>query len=113
MSTAEPFVVIVELNLLPDVSGEAAKQLVSRNAAASLRNEPGCLRFDVVEIRDEGAAFMLYEIYANEHAFAEHLKTPHFQEFDRASERYFGTRKVRLGGLCAETLIIADRSQDT
>ena len=52
-----------------------------RQAADSLRDEPGCHRFDVCT--DAGSArVFLYEIYADAAAFQAHLKTPHYKAFD-------------------------------
>ena len=102
MAASEPFVVIVEFELLPDVSRDDARALLSDNAVASFENEPGCLRFDVIETRDDAAEFILYELYASESAFAEHLRSRHFREFERTSQHYFGDRNIRLGGLSKE-----------
>jgi quinol monooxygenase YgiN len=48
------------------------------NAEASVRDEPGCATFDVLEARDEPATFLLYEIYESQAAFEDHKLTPHF-----------------------------------
>ncbi len=62
-------------------------ELVRANAAASLRVEPGCLRFDVLVPRNETppTRVFLYEIYRDRAAFEAHVASAHFQEFDRAS----------------------------
>lgn len=99
MAETEQYVVIVELELLPAASKLDAEALLSKNAAASFENEPGCLRFDVVEVHNDAAAFILYEIYSGESAFVEHTKTQHFLEFEKASIRYFGSKNIRLGAL--------------
>ena len=48
-----------------------------RNAAAS-RQEPGVLRFDVVQDRDDPTHVMLVEVYADEDAPAAHKRTSHY-----------------------------------
>ena len=103
MATSNPYyVVLVEFTLKPNISKTDAKELLVRNAAISLENEPGCYRFDVVETFNREAHFILYEIYRDENAFSEHLKSKHYQEFDAVSEQYFDGKKIRLGGLVAE-----------
>ena len=102
MVATEPYVVIVEFELLPDASKADARELLAQNASASFQNEPGCLRFDVVEIHSEAAAFTLYEIYSDEAAFTAHLKAPHFLAFDQESQNFFGGKSVRLGRLATE-----------
>ena len=56
---------------------EAAKT----DAAASVANEPGCRRFDVLVPRDGAERVVLYEIYDDEAAFQAHLETPHLKAF--------------------------------
>ena len=59
---------------------------ITAQAEASLGEEPGCLRFDVLRIRDDPDAFMLYEIYADEEAFIEaHRSTAHYAVWDAAA----------------------------
>jgi (4S)-4-hydroxy-5-phosphonooxypentane-2,3-dione isomerase len=69
--------------------------LVRRNAADSVRLEPGCQRFDVlVPAEDRASAeVFLYELYADAEAFAEHLRTDHFLLFDTQS-RSLVTKKT-------------------
>ena len=99
MATPDPYVVIVEFSLKQSASRTESKKLLVQNAIASLQNEPGCHRFDVVETNDAEVPFVLYEIYQDETAFCEHLKSKHYLEFEAASEQYFENKKVRLGGL--------------
>ncbi|WP_248929585.1 antibiotic biosynthesis monooxygenase [Paenibacillus hamazuiensis] len=40
--------------------------------------EPGNLRFDVLQHRDEPTCFTLYEAYESEAAAAKHKETPHY-----------------------------------
>ena len=48
------------------------------DARGSVADEPGCLRFDVIQDPDEENRIWLYEIYKDEDAFQTHLQTPHF-----------------------------------
>ncbi len=66
-------------------TGSRFLELVAENAAASVRDEPGCYRFDVLTERDaDPDTVFLYEIYENEAAFEAHLETPHFAAFQEA-----------------------------
>jgi autoinducer 2-degrading protein len=47
----------------------------------SLNNEPGTLRFDVIEDSSNPNVFFLYEIYNDETAFSEHTKGEPYQKF--------------------------------
>lgn len=48
------------------------------NAAASVRDEPGCLTFDVMRDRSDVDLVWLYEVYVDEAAFEAHTQTAHF-----------------------------------
>jgi len=51
---------------------------MSANAEASVRDEPGCLRFDVCSVEADEHRFVLYELYVDADAFAAHKQAPHF-----------------------------------
>ena len=78
------YAIIVEFELKPGAQ-PAFRRLVDENARASVQNERGCRRFDVLEPRDKTDRVLLYEIYEDETAFAEHLKSLHYARFDRQS----------------------------
>jgi (4S)-4-hydroxy-5-phosphonooxypentane-2,3-dione isomerase len=74
------FAIVVEFRLKPGAR-ERFVELVTANAAASVRDEPGCRRFDVLLPEDGGERVDLYEIYDDADAFAAHLETAHFKRF--------------------------------
>ena len=53
---------------------------MAANAEASVRDEPGCLRFDVCSVEADEHRFVLYELYADAAAFAAHKASPHFAQ---------------------------------
>lgn len=57
---------------------EAFMEAMRINAAASVRDEPGCLVFDVLRDRSDPDRVWLYEVYIDEAAFEAHMRTPHF-----------------------------------
>lgn len=80
------FVVIVSLRIKPD-RVERFLEAIDRQATLSLREEPGCLRFDVLRVEDEAGRFLLYEIYANEDAYRiAHRGGPNFADWRAAVE---------------------------
>jgi autoinducer 2-degrading protein len=78
------FVVVVEFHLKPGARPQF-RSLIDANAVASVRDEPGCLQFDVLEPEGEGNRVLLYEIYADKAAIDAHLQTEHFRVFNSAS----------------------------
>jgi len=58
--------------------------------AATLENarntiqEPGNLRFDVIQRTDDPNRFMLYEVYRDEAGMSAHKQTPHYAQWAEA-----------------------------
>lgn len=78
------FVVIVNMRVEPDRLDDFRAAL-AENAEAT-RREPGCLRFDVLQSTDDPCAFVLHEIYRDEHAFfGEHRSARHYPSWKAAS----------------------------
>lgn len=48
------------------------------DAKGSVNDEPGCLRFDVIQDATDPNRISLYEVYVDEAAFQAHLQAPHF-----------------------------------
>jgi quinol monooxygenase YgiN len=90
---SDGFVVVVEFSV--GAEGRARfLDLVRANAAASVRDEPGCRRFDVLVPPQDGPV-MLYEIYDSPAAFDAHLATAHFILFRDAVRELGATSVVR------------------
>lgn len=69
-------VVHVDVAVVPE-HVDAFLEATRRNAEAS-RQEPGVLRFDIVQDRDDDAHVVLVEVYADEDAPAAHKQTEHY-----------------------------------
>jgi quinol monooxygenase YgiN len=95
------FVIMVDFRLRPGMQ-EAFRALMDENARASVREEPGCRRFDVVEPRGEPGRILLYEIYDDEAAFQAHCRSAHFTSFDAESAPLVETKTVIRGDLVCE-----------
>jgi autoinducer 2-degrading protein len=92
-----PFYAITVAFELQDGTRERFLELIRANAAASVAEEPGCYRFDVLTPRAGGngsADVLLYEIYADRAAFDAHVKSPHFLAFDAASRALVRSKRV-------------------
>lgn len=87
------YVITVDFQLKPGAI-DSFIPLILDNAAASVRDEPGCRQFDVMTPTDGGNRVFLYEIYDDEAAFQAHLKTPHFLKFRDAAAGLFDKQTV-------------------
>ncbi len=58
---------------------------IMENASGAVHNEPGCLRFDVIQDVNDDNRIWVYEVYKDEAAF-QPTQAPHYLQFRRASE---------------------------
>ena len=91
----QPFVITVTFELDPAASSRFL-DLVCANAAASLRDESGCRRFDVLVPQGEGVAstVLLYDFYDDAAAFQAHLDSRHFKAFDEETRAMVRAKTV-------------------
>ena len=87
------FAITVDFTLKPGALA-AFRKLIDKNAQDSCAHEPGCLRFDVLVPIETGDKVFLYEIYDDRTAFDAHLKSLHFDVFNRESEALVLTKNV-------------------
>jgi autoinducer 2-degrading protein len=68
---------IVEMQVRPDRRAEFLAGIAA-NAEASVRDEPGCLRFDICSVGSDENRFLLY---------AAHKAAPHFAQWRTVAEQ--------------------------
>jgi len=79
------FALIVKFDIKPDKIVEF-RMLIDENARASVRDEPGCRQFDVLQADDNPARIVLYEVYDDVAAFDGHRTMPHVGKFFGAAK---------------------------
>lgn len=94
-------VIFVEFKVKPGAMA-AFRALIDENARASVRDEPGCRRFDVFVPVGEEDRVLLYEIYDDAEAFAAHMRMPHFLSFDAESAHLVAAKTVTKADLVCE-----------
>jgi (4S)-4-hydroxy-5-phosphonooxypentane-2,3-dione isomerase len=95
------YVILVDFRLKPGAKNEF-RRLIDANARESCRNEPGCRRFDVLELTADADRILLYEIYDDRAAFEDHLKTSHYDLFNRRSAEHVTGKQVTVCDLVCE-----------
>ena len=88
------YAVVVTLTLKPDQMN-SFMPLMRRNAETSLTEEPGCRQFDVATDPARPEEVFLYEIYDSADAFAAHLSSGHFKDFDAATAEMIADKTVQ------------------
>ena len=77
---------------------EAFIEAMLDDAKGSVKDEPGCLRFDVIQDGDDPNRIWLYEIYVDEAAFQAHLQAPHFIKWRETVKDWFAEGPKGAGG---------------
>lgn len=85
------YVVTVKFIIKKDKSPKFIKEVI-KNSRKSLL-ESGCERFDISE--KENMIF-LYEVYNTEDDFRNHIKTDHYNEFDKLTAQYVLSKSVEI-----------------
>jgi autoinducer 2-degrading protein len=88
------YAVCVTIEIKPEAIA-AFMPLMLANARASLREEAGCLQFDVLSDAARPGEVFLYEIYTSADAFQVHLQASHFLEFDAQVADMIVSKEVR------------------
>jgi len=83
------FVVFVSFEVKKEFLAEFHKLMAVD--ARETRKEPGCLRFDLLQVADSDTKFCLYEVYQNEIAAKEHGKTDHYKQWNEFKTTKGGT----------------------
>ena len=59
------------------------------DSQGSVRDEPGCFRFDILKNSEEPNLFHLYEVYEDEAALDAHRNAPHYKKWRSTVEDWF------------------------
>ena len=70
-------VLVVKFQLKPEYREQFMKVSLG-DARGANHDEPGCLRFDVIQDEEDPNVIYFYEAYVDDAAFAEHQKAPHY-----------------------------------
>jgi autoinducer 2-degrading protein len=91
--TAGNFVNAVDLDIVP---AEREKYLaaITENGMAAAK-EPGCKRFDILNLASDPNHFFLYEVYENEAAFQAHRASDHFKKYAATTANMVAKRESR------------------
>jgi autoinducer 2-degrading protein len=97
--SAGMYVNSVDLDILP-AEHDNFLAAIKENGAASVQ-EPGCKRFDILNLASDPNHFLLYEVYENEAAMKAHRETDHFKKFAAAAAKMVAKRDARAMSVIA------------
>ncbi len=71
------YVIIVPIQIKEGAKEQFLEAMLP-NAQGSVNDEPGCVRFDVIQDAADPNRIWLYEVYTDEAAFQAHGQSPHY-----------------------------------
>lgn len=87
----------VTLQIKPE-HREAFLTAMLQNASSAVRDEPGCLRFDVVQDLEDPNRMYLYEVYKDQAGLDAHRQAPHYLTWRAAVQDWYAQPAVRRLG---------------
>ena len=85
---------MVTINIKPGHK-EAFMASMLDDARGSNNDEPGCLRFDVLQDNDNPNQIHLYEVYQDDAALDAHRQAPHYLKWRETCAGWFDGEPVR------------------
>jgi len=86
-------ILIVHIHVKPECVA-AFQEATLANTRHSLQ-EPGVIRFDVLQQQDDPGRFVLYEVYTSPDAVVAHKQTAHYQHWNSVTADMFVTPRTR------------------
>ncbi len=90
-------VLFVTVNVKPEHREEVLRG-IHIDATGAQKDEPGCLRFDVIQDQNDQNRFYFYEVYRDQKAFEAHLAAPHFAAWRDIPKSYFSAETTVVRG---------------
>jgi len=84
------FALIVSLKVKPEMR-DRFLEAAADDSTCSVRDEPGCRRFDVLQDQADPNHFFFYEVYRDEAALEAHRAAPHYAVWRAAADTLDGT----------------------
>lgn len=79
------YVIVAPIQIKQGFKEQFVEEMIG-DARGSVNDEPGCLRFDVIQDANDENRIWLYEVYKDEAAFQAHTQAPHFIKWRDATK---------------------------
>jgi len=90
------YVILAPIQIKPEHREEFIKAMLL-DARGSVENEPGCVRFDVIQDEQDLNRIYLYEVYEDRAAFEAHLTMPHLIKWRETVRDWFVEPRPPVG----------------
>ena len=91
-------IIMATIKIKPEHKQDFIKEMLG-DAIGANHNEPGCLRFDVLQDLSDPNCLHLYEVYKDEVSLEEHRRAPHYLKWKDAVQNWRDGEAV--GVLCS------------
>ncbi|MEK9725074.1 MAG: putative quinol monooxygenase [Rhodospirillaceae bacterium] len=88
------FAIVVTIKLNPGYK-DTFREMILKNATASVGTEDECHLFHVLEDQENPDTFVFYEIYSSPEALEHHREQSHFKNFFEGATEMVADRQVR------------------
>lgn len=97
------YVIVAPIQIKPGYKDRFLQEMIG-DAKGSAENEPGCLRFDVIQDANDEDRIWVYEVYLDQDAFNAHTRAPHFSKFRDAVADWRGETTLQGAGSGAHNI---------
>ena len=87
--------VFVTVRIKPELR-DGFLEVIEDDSICSMRDEPGCVQFSVLQDRSDPDTYHFYEVYRDQAAIEAHQQTPHFARWRAASREVLQGPAERL-----------------
>lgn len=85
---------VVTIQIKPGYK-DAFMEAMLDDARGSVQDEPGCLRFDVLQDSEDPDRLHLYEVYRDQAAIEAHRAAPHYVKWRETTKDWHAVEPVR------------------
>lgn len=89
------YAIFVSVKIKPDKVDQFLK-VIEDDSICSVRDEPGCVRFDVLQDQSDPLQYYFYEVYRDESGFQAHTQTPHLARWREAAKECVEEQKPTI-----------------
>ena len=89
------YAIFVSVKVKPEMR-DRFLEAIEDDSICSVRDEPGCVRFDVLRDRDNPDQYYFYEVYRDEAALEAHRQAPHYARWAEASRECLAEPAQRI-----------------
>lgn len=86
---------IAELKINPN-QVDAYKKLLAEEIRTSIQTEPGVISLQAVQLQNKPYKIRVFEVYANQQAYKDHLNSPHFIKYKTESQAHAMVKSMKI-----------------